>query len=124
MEGAEKVLLGYGPLGALVILGGILLWKIISKIMTERDEERKYSMEMEKQFRTEVVPAMIQMTEAAKEILKLTTDQAAAKRVEDAVAAAMEKVQGVQGVQGVPGTRGVQGVQGIQGVPGRGQGGS
>ncbi|HJS83620.1 MAG TPA: hypothetical protein VJ742_12375 [Nitrososphaera sp.] len=79
MDPIARTLLAYGPLGVFALLSIIFMRAMFDRLTTERDNERAYSMELEKDLRERIVPLItsVQATtsEAVKVIGEIRTEQ-------------------------------------------------
>jgi hypothetical protein len=64
----------YGPLGLIFFLAVLFVRMVFDKMSKDRDGERQYSMETEKDFRERIVPLLAQVQQTTAEAVKLLSE--------------------------------------------------
>lgn len=71
----------YGPLGLIFFLSVLFVRMVFEKMSKDRDAERAYSMETEKDLRERIFPLLAQVQTTTAEAVKLMTELRDEQRV-------------------------------------------
>lgn len=72
----------YGPLGLIFFLSVLFVRMVFEKMAKDRDAERQYSMDTEKDLRERIFPLLAQVQTTTAEAVKLLTEIRAEQQME------------------------------------------
>lgn len=82
---AWQVFTVYGPLGIIFGLAVFFVRAAFQKLVSDRDQERQYSMEVEKDLRDKIVPLLGQVQDALTQTVLVLKDVQTEMKVRDEV---------------------------------------
>jgi hypothetical protein len=82
---AWQVFTVYGPLGIIFGLAVIFVRSVVDKMGKDRDAERQYSMETEKDLRERIFPLLAQVSQTMADAVKVITEVRAEMRVREEI---------------------------------------